>query len=157
MNLDRLNTLNLRLTLARRFGFAACWFKRPLSVFKRSGFLRMSGAEFAAMKTMNFDRLTTLNLRLTLQDVFSAPCRFKRPLSVFKRSGLLRMSGAEFAAIKTMNIDRLTTLNLRLTLQDVFSAPCRFKRPLSVFKRWEFLRKRRETEAMNIDRLNTLI
>jgi len=106
MNLDRLNTLNLRLTLARRFGFAACWFKRPLSVFKRSGFLRMSGAEFAAMKTMNFDRLTTLNLRLTLQDVFSAPCRFKRPLSVFKRWEFLRKR----RETEAMNIDRLNTL-----------------------------------------------
>jgi len=48
------------------------------------------------MKAMNIDRsvkelrptqlaLTTLNLRLTLQGVFSALCWFKRSLSVFKR------------------------------------------------------------------------
>ena len=108
MNIDRLNTLNLRLTLARHFGFAACWFKRPLSVIKRWNFLRMIGAGIGRLGALKSYRLRTLNPRL---------------------SRIVQ---------GTIVVDW-------------------FKRPLSVFKRWEFLRKRRETEAMNIDRLNTLI
>jgi hypothetical protein len=38
MNIDRLMSLNLRLTLARFCVNAVCWFKRPLSVIKRFEF-----------------------------------------------------------------------------------------------------------------------
>ena len=90
----------------------------------------------------NFNRLNTLNLRLTFAVYFfgvceRASCWFKRSLSVFKRlevESVVRLSAQRF--------DRLITLNLRLTLQawilSVFECVlCWFKRSLSVFKRLE--------------------
>ncbi|MDQ8196259.1 hypothetical protein QEH59_17625 [Coraliomargarita sp. SDUM461004] len=58
MNIDRLTTLNLRLTLARLCGSALCWFKRSFSVItvsseafrrrgKRSEKLAVGGALYA--------------------------------------------------------------------------------------------------------------
>jgi hypothetical protein len=94
LDIDRLTTLNLRLTLARVCGSALCWFKRSFSVIKRSDFVRLSGNDCVRLETLDIDRrvkrlrltrqaLTTLNFRLTLARVCgSALCWFKRSLTV---------------------------------------------------------------------------
>jgi hypothetical protein len=86
----RLNTLNLRLTLAAWilsvFEDSSCWFKRSSSVIKRLEITFSWSMQW--FSAQSFDRLNTLNLRLTFMVwLRSFPQRLESPCFFSRSSG----------------------------------------------------------------------